>query len=142
MKRPGPMLTVDIIIEYPDGSIVLIRRGREPFLGRWALPGGRVEIGETVEQAAIREAKEETGLEVNLDRLIGVFSEPGRDPRGHSVTIVFHATPISGVPKASSDADEVLQCGDFLSLPLAFDHSKILLHAFPACPGSPTATSA
>ena len=88
----GTVVTADVIIRYPDGGIILIKRGKEPFLGSWALPGGILEEGETVEQCAVREAKEETGVSVNLRELVGVFSEPGRDPRGHYVTIVFSPT--------------------------------------------------
>lgn len=127
----GPVLAVDVIIEYPDGGIVLIRRGKEPFLGSWALPGGIVEVGETIEQCAVREAKEETGIGVTLRKLVGVFSEPGRDPRGHFVSIAFLADPVEGSPQASSDAADVIITKDFRDLPLAFDHSKILQAAFP-----------
>lgn len=127
----GPVLAVDVIIEYPDGGIVLIRRGKEPFLGSWALPGGIVEVGETIEQCAVREAKEETGIGVTLRKLVGVFSEPGRDPRGHFVSIAFLADPVEGSPQASSDAADVIITKDFRDLPLAFDHAKILQAAFP-----------
>lgn len=127
----GPTLTVDIVIEYPDGEIVLIKRGKDPFLGSWALPGGRVEIGESVEQAAIREAREETGLDVKLDRLIGVYSDPERDPRRHTVSVVFHASPAGGVLKAATDASELTKTSRFLELPLAFDHTTILRDTFP-----------
>lgn len=127
----GPVLTVDVIIKYPDGSIVLIKRGKEPFRGSWALPGGIVEIGETVEQSAAREAKEETGITVTLRSLVGVFSEPGRDPRGHFVSIAYLADPVEGSPQASSDAADLIITKDFRELPLAFDHTKILQAAFP-----------
>ena len=127
---PSPMLAADIIIEYDDGSIVLVKRKYEPFKGKLALPGGMVEIGETVEQAAMREAKEETGLEIKLNRLVGVYSDPGRDPRGHCVSIAFHATPIGGTLQADSDAAEVLRVRDYMKRELAFDHSMILKNAF------------
>ena len=122
----SPVLATDIIIEYPDGNIVLIERKFDPFKGRLAIPGGGVEIGETVEQAAIREAREETGLDIKLNRLIGVYSDPKRDPRGHCVSIVFHASPIGGELKADTDAARVLKTGDFLKLDLAFDHNQII----------------
>ncbi len=131
MPLPGPVLTVDIIIEYPGRRIILIKRGKEPYLGSWALPGGIVEEGETVEQCAIREAEEETGIRVRLRRLVGVFSEPGRDPRGHYVSIAFLADPGEGSPKASSDAADLIVTNDFRDLPLAFDHTQILRAAFP-----------
>ncbi len=127
----GTVVTADVIIQYPDGGIILIKRGKEPFLGSWALPGGILEEGETVEQCAVREAKEETGVSVSLRELVGVFSEPGRDPRGHYVTIVFLADPVEGSPQAASDAADLIITKDFRDLPLAFDHAKVLRAAFP-----------
>nr|MBN2278299.1 NUDIX hydrolase [candidate division Zixibacteria bacterium] len=121
-----PRLAADIIIAHPDSEIILIKRGCEPFKGFWALPGGGVEIGETVEEAAIREAREETGLDIRLEGLVGVYSEPGRDPRGHTVSIVYRATPIGGRLKAETDAAEVMKTGDYSRFNLAFDHSRIL----------------
>ncbi len=76
-----PKLMVDVVIPSEGGRVVLIRRGSEPFEGRWALPGGFVEVGETVEEAAASEAEEETGLQVEILRLVGVYSDPDRDPR-------------------------------------------------------------
>lgn len=121
-----PLLTVDIIIVYPDGDVVLIKRANEPFKGSWAIPGGFVEIGETVEQAASREAKEETGLDVDLIRLVGVYSDPTRDPRGHTVSIAFAAVPTGGMLRADTDAAEVIKTKDHKNLSLAFDHRIIL----------------
>jgi len=124
----NPLLTVDIIIVHKDGSIVLVRRGRTPFNGMWAIPGGIVEYGERVEDAAVREAKEETGLEVRLTELLGVYSEPGRDPRGHTVSVAFLAEKIGGKLKGGSDASDAKL---FKRIPrsLAFDHTKILRDA-------------
>jgi ADP-ribose pyrophosphatase YjhB (NUDIX family) len=122
-----PMLTVDIIIEYNDNSILLVKRGKEPFLGFWAIPGGRVESGETVEAAAKREAKEETSIDIEIKSILGVYSKPNRDPRRHSVSIVFRANPISGIPKAFSDAADVTRTREYLTFPLAFDHKDILM---------------
>jgi 8-oxo-dGTP diphosphatase len=121
-----PRLAVDIIIEYPNGEFVMIKRKYEPFKGRWAIPGGAVEIGETVEEAAIREAREETGLEVKLVSLGGVYSKPDRDPRGHVVSIVYRARPIGGSLKPDTDAAEAMRVRSIENLPLAFDHEEIL----------------
>jgi 8-oxo-dGTP diphosphatase len=127
MPRPQtPALTVDTVIalrDRPGAPIVLIERRFEP-LG-WALPGGFVDLGETVEQAAEREAREETGLEIVLGPLLGVYSAPGRDPRGHTVSVVFTAAA-AGNPVAADDARAVgiFNLDDLP--PLAFDHARIL----------------
>jgi 8-oxo-dGTP diphosphatase len=118
-----PKLMVDVIIPSERG-VVLIRRGTEPFEGRWALPGGFVEVGETVEEAAYREAAEETGLAVEVARLVGVYSDPERDPRGHNVSVAFLARVLSGDLVAATDASEVAVL-DPSSVELAFDHRKI-----------------
>jgi len=126
----SPTLAVDIVIVYPDdGDVVLIERGVEPFKGAWALPGGGVEIGETVEQAAVREAKEETGLDVRLEYLVGVYSDPSRDPRGHTVSIVYRARPIGGELHADTDAAKVIKTSNYLNVFLAFDHDRIIRDA-------------
>jgi 8-oxo-dGTP diphosphatase len=127
-RNPAP--TVDIIIELApreqSGPIVLIKRRNPPH--GWALPGGFVDYAESVEQAARREAKEETGLEVELISILGVYSDPARDPRIHTQTTVFIARAI-GTPQAGDDAGE---CGLYslekLPQPLCFDHAKILGH--------------
>ncbi len=128
MSRPRtPLLAVDVIIELVDCSdrpIVLIER-RNPPLG-WALPGGFVDIGERLEQAAAREAKEETCLDVTLRGLLGCYSDPGRDPRGHTVSIVYVAES-RGQPHAADDARNLgVFSLDTLPTPLAFDHAVIL----------------
>lgn len=122
--RKVPFITVDTIIEV-DGGIVLIKRKNPPF--GWAIPGGFVDYGETLEEAAIREAKEETGLDVTLVRQFHTYSEPGRDPRHHTISIVFIAKA-KGVPVASDDAKEAGVFKDMDSLPdeIAFDHREIL----------------
>ena len=119
-----PKLMVDVVIPSERG-VVLIRRGTEPFAGRWALPGGFVEVGETVEGAAAREAAEETGLAVEVARLIGVYSEPERDPRGHNVSVAFLVRVLSGELAAATDASDVSVL-DPSSIELAFDHRRII----------------
>jgi 8-oxo-dGTP diphosphatase len=127
MSRPvTPALAVDLIIELvdqPGRPIVLIER-RHPPAG-YALPGGFVDVGETVEDAARREALEETGLQVELRRLLGVYSDPGRDPRGHTVSIVYIAES-RGNPRAGDDAAGVLVTRLDALPALAFDHNRIL----------------
>lgn len=120
-----PLLTVDIIIELngDQHQVLLIERANPPY--GWALPGGFVDIGETVEQAACREAKEETGLNVHLNQLLGVYSDPKRDTRHHTVSIVYIAQA-QGQAQAGDDARHV-QLFSLQQLPqLAFDHAKIL----------------
>ncbi len=119
-----PKLMVDIVIPSEDG-IVLIRRASDPFEGRWALPGGFVEVGETIEAAAAREAAEETGLAVEL---VGVYSDPDRDPRGHNVSVAFLARVVGGDLIAATDATEVAVI-DPDSVELAFDHRSIIADA-------------
>lgn len=122
-----PFLTVDALILY-DRKLVFIRRLNSPFEGQFALPGGFVEIGETVEEAAVRESKEETGLDIELIKLHGVYSDPGRDPRGHTVTVCYIAKG-SGNLKAGSDAKDIRLFGINEIPKLAFDHNKIVENA-------------
>ncbi len=127
MPRPRtPDLAVDVIIELadrPGRPIVLIKRRFAP--AGHALPGGFVDIGETVEAAARREAREETGLDVHLGRLLGVYSEPSRDPRGHTVSLVYIATA-KGEPAPGDDAAGILVVNPADAPPLVFDHGQIL----------------
>lgn len=119
----NPLPTVDIIIETPQG-IVLIKRGNEPF--GWAIPGGFVDYGESLESAAVRESLEETSLEVTDLKLLGCYSDPNRDTRFHAISTVFVAKA-TGTPKAGDDAAEVaLFPLDALPEPLCFDHAQIL----------------
>lgn len=127
MPRPRtPEIAVDIVIELadrPGRPIVLIRRDNPPT--GYSFPGGFVDIGETVERAAEREAREETGLDVRLGDLLGVYSDPGRDPRGHTVSIVFVATA-TGLPAAGDDAGAVFVTDPGAAPGLVFDHDRIL----------------
>lgn len=123
----NPLLTVDIIIQCRSG-IVLIERKNPPH--GWALPGGFVDYGEPVEVAAVREAAEETGLVVNLIEQFHVYSDPSRDPRHHTVSVVFIADA-EGFPEAADDAARAgIFTHDKLPRPLAFDHGRILSDYF------------
>ncbi|MGB9978698.1 NUDIX domain-containing protein [Methanobacterium sp.] len=149
MKTPS--LTVDAVILCEDDSIagrthsmarkisdferfsvVLIKRKYDPYKGSWALPGGFVEWGETVESAVVREVKEETGLEVDIIKLVGVYSDPKRDPRGHTVTVCYLTRKVKGNLKADTDASiaQYFKKDEILKLKLAFDHDIILKDAF------------
>lgn len=123
----NPALTVDTIIQEND-NIVLIKRLNNPFKDFWAIPGGFVEYGEKVEDAAIREAKEETNLDIKLTSLVGVYSDPNRDPRGHTVSVVYTAKIIGGTLKNDSDAKDAkfINISEINKIKLAFDHEIIL----------------
>ena len=128
MPKPiTPLLAADTIIEltdFPDRPIVLIERANPPY--GWAIPGGFVDLGEIVEQAAVREAKEEVQLDVNLIALLGIYSDPIRDSRGHTVTAVYVAEA-AGMPVAADDAKNCrLFRLDELPETLAFDHAQVL----------------
>ena len=122
-----PKLTVDIIIELsdrPERPILLIERKNPPY--GWALPGGFVDLGESLEQAAVREAAEEISLSVTLQTLLGCYSSPDRDPRLHTASAVYVAEA-TGTPRAADDAANVQVFAiDALPTPLAFDHATIL----------------
>jgi 8-oxo-dGTP diphosphatase len=128
---PHPAVTVDIVLFHRTkrgAHVLLIKRGFEPFKGQWALPGGFVDENESLEAAAARELREETGLDGIQLAQIGAFGEPGRDPRGHTVSVAFGAV-IDDVPKtkAADDAEEVAwHVVARPPTPLAFDHKKIL----------------
>jgi len=128
MNKPvTPLLAADALIELvdrPGRPIVLIERANPPY--GWAIPGGFVDLGETLEAASIREAREETSLEVELKVLLGIYSRPQRDPRGHTVTAIYVAQA-SGTPQAADDAKNVgVFSLDALPQPLAFDHAQVL----------------
>jgi 8-oxo-dGTP diphosphatase len=120
-------LTTDAVIT--DGlRVLLVKRGEEPFKGEWALPGGFIEYGEMAEEAVVREVKEETGLDVKASKLIGAYSDPKRDPRGHTVTIAYICEPKAAgkKPLAGGDAAEAWWW-PLDGLPkLAFDHAGII----------------
>ena len=126
-KYQNPLLTVDIIIEINAG-IILIERKNPPH--GWALPGGFVDYGESLESCAIREAREETSLDIKLTEQFHSYSEPDRDPRHHTVTTVFIARA-AGVPKAADDAKNLdIFTKSALPKPVVFDHKKIIKDYF------------
>jgi 8-oxo-dGTP diphosphatase len=131
--HPRPSVTVDVVLFYRDGErieVLLIKRAREPFKGAWAFPGGFVDQDESLERAAARELKEETRLEgIRLEQL-GAFGDPGRDPRGHTVSIAFVSRLESRAEATGADdADEAKWHSALRPPRLAFDHKKILRRA-------------
>lgn len=119
-----PSIAVDGVL-IRNKKVLLIKRLNEPFKGKWALPGGFVEYGERVEEAIIREFEEETGIRARVKKLLGVYSDPDRDPRGHTISVVFLLEG-EGEPNAGDDAVEA-KFFDLEKLPsLAFDHEKII----------------
>ncbi len=123
-----PRLTVDAWVRDRRGRLLLVQRGRPPFLGRWGLPGGFCEWKETTERCCAREALEETGVTVRVGRLLGVYSDPKRDPRGHNVTVLYEARPIRGKARGGDDAAEArwFTPRELARLSFAFDHGKII----------------
>ncbi len=122
----NPTLTVDGVI-VRDDEIVLIRRGRGPFKGRLALPGGILEYGEKAEDAVVREVLEETGIKTMVLELLGVYSDPRRDPRGHFITLAYHLKATGGELVSGDDAGEVVSVPLDSIPPLAFDHDRIVM---------------
>ncbi|WP_407423132.1 NUDIX domain-containing protein [Methanobrevibacter sp.] len=127
-EHKTPSLTTDIFIFDENLNFILIKRKNNPYKDYWALPGGFVEYGETVETAAIREAKEETSIDVELKDLVNVYSEPNRDPRGHTITIAYTAKGDINKGKADSDAKEIgiFSLEKLNEINIAFDHEKII----------------
>jgi 8-oxo-dGTP diphosphatase len=129
-RRPvTPLLAADCVVVDAKGRLLLIRRGHEPFAGALALPGGFVEVGETVEDACRRELMEETGVKAGRLLLVGIYSDPRRDPRGHTASVVFATRVRSAKAQAGDDAAAVTWVEDWRGLSLAFDHAKVLRDA-------------
>lgn len=129
---PRPMLTADCVVFNPCREVLLVRRGNEPFRGCWALPGGFMEMDETIEHCAVRELQEETGLDVAESelRLVGVYSTPGRDPRGRTVTAAYALHVPAGTRAAAGDDAAEVRWWPLAALPpLAFDHAQIIADA-------------
>lgn len=125
-----PLLTTDCVVFDAAGRLLLVRRKYEPFRGAYALPGGFVEIGETVEHACKRELKEETGLDAGPLTLVGVYSDPNRDPRGHTCSVAYLSRVDTSIaPIAGDDAAEAEWVADWRNAPLAFDHAQIAADA-------------
>ncbi|HID26210.1 MAG TPA: NUDIX hydrolase [Thermoplasmata archaeon] len=126
MERRRPNVTVDGIVVKHE-MILLVKRRKDPFKDMWALPGGFVNYGEKVEDAVVREIKEETGVSAEIIKLFGVYSDPSRDPRGHTISIVFLLKQGEGEVKGGDDAADARHF-PLDSLPsLAFDHEKIIM---------------
>ncbi|MEP6802738.1 MAG: NUDIX hydrolase [Acidobacteriota bacterium] len=127
-RKRVPRVTVDAWIRDDTGRLLLIRRGRRPFIGRWGLPGGFLEWKERAEECCAREALEETGLVVEVGRLLGVYSDPDRDPRGHNVTVLYDAIPVGGRAKGGDDAAEARWFSEkqLEGVEFAFDHRDIV----------------
>jgi 8-oxo-dGTP diphosphatase len=124
-RNPTP--TADIILQR-DSKILMVRRKKDPFKGQLALPGGFINEGETAEEAAKREAIEETTLEVEPIEILGVYSDPKRDPRKHIMSIVFVGIIVGGSDKAGDDAESIewVELGAIEKQEIAFDHAQIL----------------
>jgi 8-oxo-dGTP diphosphatase len=126
VKLKRPVLTADGII-LKDNKILLVKRAIEPYSGYWVLSGGHVEYGERVEEAAVREIKEELGLKVKIKKLIGVYSDPKRDPRYHTVTVAYFCQKIKGKIRLNYEASEYKYFSlNNLPRKIGFDHRKII----------------
>lgn len=124
-----PLLTVDCVVVDSARGVLMVRRKNPPFKGDLALPGGFVEVGETVEEAARRELMEETGVEAASLTLIGVYSKPDRDPRGHTCSVAFLVRAKDPQAKAGDDAAALAWVKNFEGIEIAFDHRKIIADA-------------
>ena len=123
-----PRLTVDAWVHDRRGRLLLVRRGRPPFKGRWAFPGGFCEPGETTEASCAREVEEETGIRAQIGPVLGVYSDPKRDPRGSTVSVLYDATPLGGTVRGGDDAADArwFSPKELRDLELAFDHARIV----------------
>lgn len=128
--QKNPALTVDAVVFDRLGRLLLIKRANHPFAGQYALPGGFVDYGETVEAAARRELLEETGVTTSSLQLVGVYSDPKRDPRGHTVSVAFLMTVDTAKPEAGDDAAAAEFVTRWQDLKLAFDHNQIASDAW------------
>jgi 8-oxo-dGTP diphosphatase len=124
-----PALAADCVVFDADNRVLLIRRGHPPFKGQYAIPGGFVEIGETVEAACRRELMEETSVKAGKLRLVGVYSDPRRDPRAHTASVVFATRVARARPAAGDDAAAAEWVANWKRLDLAFDHDVVLADA-------------
>jgi 8-oxo-dGTP diphosphatase len=120
-----PAVMVDAIVEK-DNKLLLVTRKKDPYKGSPSFPGGKVDLGEKVEEAVKRELQEETNLQIEPIHILGVYSDPGRDPRGHRISVTFIAKVIDGQERAADDAETVMWISSEDHVDLAFDHNKIL----------------
>ena len=134
MKNPYtnlklPRLTVDSWVRDREGRVLLVSRSRPPFVGHWGLPGGFCEWKETTQDCCARETLEETGLHVRVGELLGVYSRPDRDPRGHNITVLYAATRVRGRVQGGDDAAEArwFTPAEIRKLAFAFDHRDIVM---------------
>ncbi|MBX3520415.1 MAG: NUDIX hydrolase [Xanthobacteraceae bacterium] len=124
-----PALAADCVVFDKDGRLLLIRRKNPPFQGQYALPGGFVDYGERMEEAALRELQEETGITGSIVRLVGVYSRPDRDPRGHCVSAAYLIAPDTTEAVAADDAASAEFVANYRNEKLAFDHNDIVADA-------------
>lgn len=136
-----PALATDCVVFDRTGRVLLIRRGQPPFEGELALPGGFIEPGERTEAACRRELMEETGIAAGALELVGVYSDPARDPRGHVISVVYVTVIDQAAPKAGDDAAQAEWVADWRDQTLAFDHAKIIADAERRLAGGPVSGS-
>ncbi len=120
-----PLVAVDGLVPH-GGKLVAVRRKNDPYRGMPALPGGFIELGERVEEAVVREVREETGLQTRIARLVGVFSDPKRDPRGHVISIAYGLEETGGELRAGGDAAAIILLDPDGTVAMAFDHATIV----------------
>jgi 8-oxo-dGTP diphosphatase len=129
-EYPRPSVTVDVVLvtREPQPRVLLIRRKHDPFAGKWAIPGGFIDMDETLEDSARRELHEETGVRVEALEQLHTFGDPGRDPRGRTISVVYlaHVNPAEVHPQGADDAAEAVWHALDQPPPLAFDHDQIL----------------